>query len=95
MLAGFSLWAPATFGPMAAWAAATFVAARTLPIYTEQRSRWFRIAKWAAMLLAAVVPVLYGARVPWIGAVYLAFLWFILDKTSISLRRIGIEPPSH
>ncbi len=87
ILAGLGIWMPATFAPMAVWVAGSFVAGRILPIYTEQRSRWFRIAKWTTMGIAAVAPVLCGARVPWIGAPYLAFFWFFLDKTSISLRR--------
>jgi hypothetical protein len=30
---------------------------------------------------------LYGARIPWIGAVYLAFFFLLFDVKSISLRR--------
>jgi hypothetical protein len=72
---------------MTAWMAAGFLARRTLPIYTEERSRWFRVAKWTTMAVAAVLPVLYHARVPWLGAVYLAFFFLLFDRRSISLRR--------
>lgn len=87
MLAGIAIWLPATFLPMATWMAAGFLAVRTLPIYTEERSRWFRVAKWTTMVIAAVLPVLYGARFPWSGAVYLAIFFVLTDMKSISLRR--------
>jgi len=87
ILAGMAVWQPATFAPMAAWMAAGFLAHRTLPIYTEERSRWWRIARWTTMVVAAVLPPLYGARMPWIGAAYLAFFFVLFDMKSISLRR--------
>jgi hypothetical protein len=87
MLTGMAVWQPATFAPMTAWMTAGFLARRTLSIYTEERSRWFRIAKWTTMGVAALLPPLYGARVPWIGAAELAFFFFIFDMKSISLRR--------
>jgi len=87
MLAGMAIWQPATIAPMAVWITVSFVARRTLPIYTEQRSRWFRIAKWATMVAAGLLPLLYGARGPWIGAAYLAFFFVLFDVKSISLRR--------
>jgi hypothetical protein len=87
MLAAMAVWQPPTFGPMAAWMTVGFLARRTLPIYTEERSRWFRIAKWTTMAVAAVLPVLYGARGPWIGAAYIAFFFLLFDVKSISLRR--------
>ena len=87
MLAGMTVWQPATFAPLATWIAAGFLAPRTLPIYTEKRSRWFRIAKWTTMAAAAVLPVLYGARIPWAGAVSLAFFFVLFDLRNISLRR--------
>ena len=87
MLIGMAVWQPATFAPMAVWMAAAFLAQRTLPIYTEERSHWWRIAKWTAMVAAAVLPVLYGARAPWIGAAYLAFIFYLFDMKSIPLRR--------
>jgi hypothetical protein len=87
MLAGMAVWQPATFGPMAAWMVVGFLARRTLPVYTEERSRWFRIAKWTTMAAAAILPALYGARAPWIGAAYLAFFFVLFDMKSISLRR--------
>jgi hypothetical protein len=87
MLMGMAAWQPGTFAPMTAWMIAGFLARRTLPIYTEERSRRFRIAKWTAMAVAAVLPPLYGARVPWIGAAELAFFFYVFDMKSISLRR--------
>ena len=87
MLAGMSVWQPATFAPMAVWMGASFLAGRTLPIYTEERSRWFRIAKWTTMAVAAVLPVSYGARVPGISPAFLTFFFYVFDVKSISLRR--------
>ena len=87
LLAALAVWQPATFAPMTAWMAAGFLVQRTLPIYTEERSRRFRIAKWTTMVVAAVLPVLYGARGPWIGAAYLAFFFVLFDMKGISLRR--------
>ncbi len=87
MLTGMAVWQPATFAPMTAWMVVGFLSRRTLSIYTEERSRWFRIAKWTTMAVAALLPPLYGARVPWIGAAELAFFFFIFDTKSISLRR--------
>jgi len=87
MLAGMAVWLPATFVPMTTWMVAGFLARRTLPIYTEERSRWFRIAKWTTMTAVAVLPVLYGARIPWMGAAYLAFFFVLFDMRGISLRR--------
>lgn len=87
MLTAMAVWQPATFSPMAVWMAAGFLAGRTLPIYTEQRSRWFRIAKWTAMGAAAVLPVALGARVPEISPVFLTFFFYLFDVKSISLRR--------
>jgi hypothetical protein len=87
MATGLAVWQPAIFAPMTAWMAAGFLAKRSLPIYTEERSRRFRIANWTSMLVAAVLPILYGARIPWIGAVYLAFFFVLFDVKSISLRR--------
>jgi hypothetical protein len=87
MLAGMTFWMPATFAPMAIWTVAGYVTRRTLPIYTEERSRRWRIARWTTMVVAAVLPPLYGARGPWIGAAELAFFFVLLDKPGISLRR--------
>jgi hypothetical protein len=87
MLAGMAVWMPATFAPMAIWTAAGYVTRRTLPIYTEERSRWLRIARWTTMVVAAVLPPLYGARAPWIGAFLLAWFFVLLDMPGISLRR--------
>ena len=91
ILAGMIVWMPAmfapTFAPMAIWTAAGYVTRRTLPIYTEARSRWLRIARWTTMVVAAVLPPLYGARSPWIGAGLLAMFFVLLDMRGISLRR--------
>jgi len=87
MLAAMTFWMPATFAPMAIWTAAGYLTRRVLPIYTEERSRWLRIARWSTMVVAAVLPPLYGARAPWIGAFLLAWFFLVLDKPSISLRR--------
>ena len=87
MLAGMAVWQPATFAPMAAWMAAAFLAQRTLPIYTEERSRWWRIAKWTAMAVAAVLPSVFGARAPGISPALLTFFFYLFDVKSISLRR--------
>ena len=91
ILAGMTVWMPATFAPafapMLIWTAATYVARRTLPIYTEARSRWMRIVRWTTMVVAAVLPPLYGSRTPWIGAGLLAMLFVLLDMRGIPLRR--------
>lgn len=87
MLAGMTFWMPATFAPMAIWTLAGYLTRRTLPIYTEARGRWLRIARWTTMVVAALLPPLYGARAPWIGAAELAFFFVLLDKPGISLRR--------
>ena len=87
ILGGMAVWMPETFAPLAIWTIAGYLARRTLPIYTVKRSNWLRIARWTTMVIAAVLPPLYGARGPWIGAVELAFFFLILDKPGISLRR--------
>ncbi|MEO5926026.1 MAG: hypothetical protein ABIR70_19555 [Bryobacteraceae bacterium] len=87
MLGAGTVWQPATCAPMTAWMVLAFIARRTLPIYTEERSRWFRIAKWATAVVAGVLPVLYGAKAPWMGAAYIAFFCLLFDSRSIALRR--------
>jgi len=87
MVVGMAVWQPAAFAPMAAWVVAAHLTRRTIPFCTEEASRWFRIARWTAMAMAAVLPVLYGARAPWTGAVFLALLFLLFDMRSISLRR--------
>jgi hypothetical protein len=87
MVAGMTVWQPATFVPMTTCLIAGFLAQRTLPIYTEERSRRFRVAKWTAMAVAAMLPVLYGARIPWIGAIFIAFIFALTDMLGISIRR--------
>jgi hypothetical protein len=87
VVAGLTVWLPATFFPIATCLIAIIVAQRTLPIYTEERGRRFRIAKWTAMAVAAALPVLYGARMPWIGAIWMAFLFVGIDLRQISIRR--------
>ena len=84
MLAGMTVWMPATFAPMAIWTLAGYLTRRTLPIYTEERSRWLRIARWTTMVVAALLPPLYGARAPWIGAAELAFFFVLLDKRHLA-----------
>jgi len=86
-LAAMTVWMPATFAPMVIWTTASYLARRTLPIYTEERGRWFRLAKWSTMALAAVLPTLYGTRGAWSGSIYLAFSFLLFDVKSISLRR--------
>lgn len=87
MAVGMAVWAPATFAPMAIFWVAAHVTWRTIPFHTEQASRWFRIARWTAMAIAALLPVLYGARTPWIGAALLAWIFVLFDMRSISIRR--------
>ena len=87
IMAGMTVWLPATFVPMTTCLIAGFVAQRMLPIYTEERSRRFRIARWTAMAAAAALPVLYGARIPWSGAIFMAFLFWLCDMRGISVRR--------
>jgi hypothetical protein len=87
MLTAMTFWMPATFAPLAIWTAAGYLTRRMLPIYTEARSRWLRITRWATMVVAAVLPPLYGARAPWLGAVLLAWFFVLLDMPGISLRR--------
>jgi len=87
MLVGAAAWLPATFAPMTTCLIAAVVAERTLPIYTEERSRRYRIAKWTAMAVAAVLPALYGARIPWSGAIFMACLFLMSERLNILLRR--------
>ncbi len=88
MLAAGSFVLPATCLPAAIWMAGDFLARRILPIYTEERSRWFRIARWTTMAAAAVLPLLYGAHVlPLLGAVWLASFFLLFDLRRIALRR--------
>ncbi|MEO8097625.1 MAG: hypothetical protein ABI811_07970 [Acidobacteriota bacterium] len=87
METGMAVWLPTSFAPLAAWMIASFLAPKILPLYTEQRSRWFRIFKWTTMAVAAVLPALYGARVPWSGAVIMALFFVLFDQNNISLRR--------
>jgi hypothetical protein len=87
MVVGMAVWQPATFVPMAAWVVAAHLTRRSIPFRTEEGSRWFRLAKWTAMVVAALLPVLYGARKPWIGAPFLAFIFVLFDMRSISIRR--------
>ena len=77
MAAGMALWRPATFAPMAVWVAAAHVTWRIVPFRTEKASRRFRIVKWTAMAIAASSPVLSGARIPWSGAAFMAYLFDI------------------
>ena len=86
MAAGMAVWLPATFVPMAAFVAAAHLTWRTVPFRTEEGSRWFRIAKWTAMVVAALLPVLYGASMPWTGAAILALLFLLFGMRNISLR---------
>ena len=87
MVVGMAAWLPATFVPMAIFVVACHLTRRSVPFRTEERSRRFRIAKWAAMVVAAVLPVLLRARIPWGGAFILALLFVLFDLTSISIRR--------
>lgn len=87
MAVGMAVWLPATFAPMAVFVAAAHFTRQTIPFRTEDESRWFRIAKWTAMVVAALLPVLLRARAPWDGAFFLAFLFVLFDLRSISLRR--------
>ncbi len=87
MATGMAVWQPATFAPVAVFLALGHLTRQTIPFRTEEGSRWFRIAKWTAMGVAAVLPVLLRARGPWAGAFYLAFLFVLFDLRCISLRR--------
>ncbi len=87
LLTGMTIWQPATYAPMVIWTVAGYLTRRTLPIYTEARSRWLRIARWTTMAVAAVLPALYGARAPWLGAAQLALFFVLLDMQGIFLRR--------
>ncbi len=87
MVAGMAVWLPATFAPMAAWVFAAHFTRRAVPFCTEEGSRRFRIAKWTAMAIAALLPALLGARIPWSGAVFLAQLFWLFDMKGISIRR--------
>lgn len=86
ILAAVTAWQPATFVPVATWFTLDFLARQTLPICAEERSRRYRIAKWTTMAVAAVLPALYGAPMPWAGAGFIAILFVLFDMNSISLR---------
>jgi len=72
---------------MAVFVVAGHLTRRSVPFRTEERSRRFRIAKWTAMVVAALLPVLLRARIPWDGAFILALLFVLFDLRSISIRR--------
>lgn len=87
IVAGMTVWLPATFVPMTVWIGAVLLAEHTLPIYTEERSRRFRIAKWTTMAIVAALPFLYSARIPWTPIYFLALLFVLFDLGNIALRR--------
>jgi len=87
MLAGMTYWLPATFGPLMVIMAASFFLPRLLPVYTPERSRSYRLAKWIGFALAAVLPLVLGARVPWIGAIFILFVFWMFETKRIALRR--------
>lgn len=86
MLTAMAVWLPATVLPLAVSMAAIFLT-RLLPINTPERGQWYRAAKWTLMVIASLLPVLYGARIPWFGAAFYAFIFVMLDLKRISLRR--------
>jgi hypothetical protein len=86
-IAAVTWWLPASFGPMAVWTALGYLTRRLLPIYTETAARRLRIARWIAMGVAAILPPIYGARIPWAGAAALAMFFYLLDYRGIALRR--------
>ena len=87
ILAAMAVWLPGAFAPMAIFVTLASVARRTLPIYTAERSRLCRIVRWSAMTVAALLPPLYHARIPWAGAAFLAWIFVLIDWRNISIRR--------
>jgi hypothetical protein len=87
ILAAMAVWLPAAFAPMAVFVTLDSVVRRTLPIHTAQRSRLCRIVRWSAMAVAAVLPLFYHARIPWMGAAFLAWIFVLIDWRNISIRR--------
>ncbi len=86
-LDALAVWLPAPFAPMAIVVTLDSVVRRTLPIYTAERSRLYRIVRWSAMAVAALLPPLYHARIPWAGAFFLVWIFVLFDLRNISIRR--------
>ncbi|HEY4087665.1 MAG TPA: hypothetical protein VGM43_17115 [Bryobacteraceae bacterium] len=87
ILAAMAVWMPAAFAPMAIFVALDSVARRTLPIYTRERSRVCRIFRWTAMAVAALLPLLCHAAIPWVGAAFLTWIFVLFDWRNILIRR--------
>jgi uncharacterized membrane protein len=86
-LVALTFWQPQYFAGFLAMLTMRFTVPYVVNVYTPDRSRWFRIAKWTFMALAAGLPVALGAKAGWVAAPYVAFLFLILDVKRISLRR--------
>jgi len=87
MVGALTVWQPLYFGGVLVMLAMRFTVPYVVDVYTPERSRWFRIAKWALMCVAAALPVLWGAKASWVVAAYLVFLFWLVDVKRISLRR--------
>lgn len=87
MVGVLTAWLPQLFGAILFMLAIRFSVPYVVDVYTPERSRWFRVAKWTLMALAAVFPVLLGAKARWAPAAYIAFLFWLFDAKRISLRR--------
>jgi len=87
ILAGMTYWLPATFGALTVVMTANFFLPRMLPVYTPVRSRYYRLVKWICLAVAAILPLVIGARAPWTGAAFLGFFFWMFETKRISLRR--------
>lgn len=86
-LAAMGVWLPGPFAPMAVAMVFGFLARHVLGVNTEAGSHRLRVVRWTVMAIAALLPPLYGARSPWIGAVMLAMFFYLFDYRGIALRR--------
>jgi hypothetical protein len=88
MLIGLAIWVPLNCAPIAVAMIASFSIPWLFPVvYTPKWSQWYRIGKWASLVVASVLPVFLGAKAPWVVAPFVAYLCWMFEWKRISLRR--------
>ncbi len=87
MVTAMGIWLPKNFLPAALFVYAAHFTRTAIPFRTEDSSRWFRVAKWMATAIAALLPLIPEAPSPWLSAMFLAFLFILFDLRSIAIRR--------
>lgn len=85
MVVAAAIWQPRMFAPLLVMLVVRFTVPYLVPVYTAERSRWFRIGKWTLMVLAALLPVFLGDS--WVPAAYVALMFVLFDARRVSLRR--------